>query len=99
MYRPKVMLICAMDIKGIWYYEFLDEKETVNATTYLQFMKILWRKLHRNRRHVTWLLDDNARLHRNASVKAWIEEKKFPVGFNLSILPIFRPVIMVAFIY
>ena len=27
-------------------------------------------------RHVTWFLDDNARPHRNASVKAWIEEKE-----------------------
>ena len=75
-YGPKVMLICAMDITGICYYEFLDEKETVNATRYLQFLKNLWSKWHKNRRHVTWFLDDNARPHRNASVKAWIEEKE-----------------------
>ena len=54
----------------------LDEKETINVTTYLQFLKNLWRKWHRNRRHMTQLLDDNARPHRNASVKAWIEEKE-----------------------
>ena len=40
-YGPEVILICATNIKGIYYYEFLDEKEMVNATTYLQFLKNL----------------------------------------------------------
>jgi len=26
-------------------------------------------------RYITWLLDDNARPYRNASVKAWIKKK------------------------
>ena len=74
-YGPKVMMILAMDIKGIFYYELLHEKETVNATKYLDFLKKVMEKFKRGRKHTVWLLDDNARPHRSPIINQFLEEK------------------------
>jgi len=34
-YGPKVMMMSSMDINGICYYEYLEEKQTDNAIRYL----------------------------------------------------------------
>lgn len=73
-YEPKVMVILAMDIKGICGYEILPKKETVNGSRYLSFLKKLMNEWRGDRRHSVWLLDDNARSHRKTEVIEWIEE-------------------------
>lgn len=75
-YSPKVMMILAMDFNGICYYEILDEKQTVNKDRYIEFLDNLIKKWHRNKKHEVWLLDDNARPHRNSSVTSWMELNK-----------------------
>lgn len=70
----KVMLIVALDIHGICYYEILAEKGTVTARRYLEFLQNLVNKRRGKRKHTMWLLDDNAKPHRHALVTAWIAE-------------------------
>ena len=75
-FGPKVMLILAMDIKGIFYYELLAENENVNSARYLEFLTNLMDVWRGNRQHRVWLLDDNARPHRSAEITGWIKQSK-----------------------
>lgn len=75
-YSQKVIMILAMDIKGICYYEILDENQSVNQQRYLEFLKSLIKKWHRFSKHRVWILDDNARPHRNSIISSWIESRK-----------------------
>lgn len=36
-FEPKVMVILAMDMNGIFHYELLAENETVNSKRYFKF--------------------------------------------------------------
>lgn len=75
-YGPKVMMVLAMDIHGICYYEILDKNEKMSATRYLEFLKRLMDRWRGSRKHTVWLLDDNARPHRTAPITQWIEENR-----------------------
>lgn len=69
----KTIVVLAMDIRSTCYYEMLAE--TVNGVDYLGFLKRPMNHRHGNRKHAVWLLDDNARPHRNASVTSWINQR------------------------
>jgi len=73
-FGSKVMIILAMDIRGICYYEILNQNEKIGFARYLEFLKRLMEKWHGNQQHTVWILDDNARPHRHASVTQWIED-------------------------
>ena len=75
-YGPKVMMILAMDIRGICYYEILSDKEKMDAPRYLELLKRLMDRWPGNRKNTVWVLDDNARPHRTASITQWFEENK-----------------------
>lgn len=75
-FGPKVMLAMAMDIRGICYYEILVKGERMDAPRYLEFLKRLVDSVGGNRKHLLWLLDDNAKPHRTASITTWLEENK-----------------------
>lgn len=73
-YEPKVMMVLGMDYLGICYYEILGRIEKMDAPRYLEFLKRLMDRWRGNRKHTVWVLDDNARPHRTASITQWFEE-------------------------
>lgn len=90
-YGPKVMAIVAMDINGICYSELLAQKETVTAARYLAFLKKLMAKWRGKRKHRVWLLDDNAKPHRHATIEEWIEENRIGRWFQPPYSPDLSP--------
>jgi histone-lysine N-methyltransferase SETMAR len=83
----KVMIILAMDIRGICYYEIIAPKEKVNSARYLAFLKRLVAKWGGNRKHELWLLDDNSTVHRAGSILTWLEKN----NVNRWLLPTYSP--------
>lgn len=75
-FGPKLMLILAMDVNGICYYELLAEKEKVNGPRYLEFLQKLMSRWRRTRRHTVCVIDDNAKPHRTRPMDAWMEHNK-----------------------
>ena len=75
---PKRMLILAMDFKGIAFWHFCEEKQTVNSEVYRAFLETYV---------PTWMagkpfkgpiiLHDGAPCHRSRIVKAYLEENHF----------------------
>jgi hypothetical protein len=75
-FGPKVMVVMAMDINGICYYEILGRQEKMDGPRYLEFLKRLMDRCSGDRKHPVWLLDDNARPHRTSQITAWLDENK-----------------------
>ena len=71
-FGPKRMLILAMDINGICYFELLAPQEKLNGVRYLQFLESLMHRWRGNRRRAVWPLADNARRHRTSIVEAYL---------------------------
>lgn len=90
-FGSKRMLILALDFKGVCYYELLAEKETVDGSRYLEFLKRLMDHWRGNRKGTVWLLDDNARPHRTAIVTEWLEQKKIERWVQPSYSPDLSP--------
>lgn len=90
-FGPKVLLILAMDVTGICYYEILPEKETLKGPRYLEFLRRLMDKWHGNRQHRVWLLDDNAKPHRSAAIIQWIEGNQIERWFQPPYSPDLSP--------
>jgi len=93
IHGSKVMLCVWWDMKGLLYYELLEEKQTVNAALYSQQLKRLSEKITENRpwnghgkRKIT-LLHDNARPHVAIQVKNTINE----LGWDLLPHPAYSP--------
>lgn len=56
----KVVVVAAVDIKGICYYEILAEIETINTVRYLEFLqRLIHCRPDDNGRHVVWSFDDS----------------------------------------
>lgn len=51
------MAVLAIDIGDACYNEILVENETLNAASYLEFIKDCQ---HGDRKHAVWLIDNNA---------------------------------------
>lgn len=60
-----MMVVLAMNIKDICYYELLAKNETLNAFAISSFSRNLW---HSKQKHVVWLVDKNASRHTHASL-------------------------------
>jgi histone-lysine N-methyltransferase SETMAR len=75
----KTMLITFFSIKGIVYFEFTSQGQTVNQAYYLEILKQLHEAVHRKRPEL-WTSDwifhhDNAPAHLAHSVKQFLAQK------------------------
>lgn len=52
----KVMVVLAMNIRGICYYDILVKNETMDAVRYLEFLKGLVYCCHGYRKYAVWLI-------------------------------------------
>ena len=77
IHQEKRMLIMAMDFNGIAFYGLLPQKTTVTGEVYTSFLreKMLPYVGRRNAEKV-WLLHDNARPHRAAVVREFLQDKE-----------------------
>lgn len=66
----EILRVLAMGIRGVYYYGVAAESE-LSATSYLQFLRILINCWRGNRKGAVWLLDNDARLNRHASITFW----------------------------
>jgi len=77
----KTMLICFFDIKGLVYFEFVPQGQTVNQQFYLELLKRFRDVARRNRpelwRSGEWLLHhDNAPAHTALSVRQFLTKNE-----------------------
>lgn len=75
-FGSKVMLIMAMDIKGIFHFNLLPENQALDAEKYHDFLVGVMYRLRGSRKNEVWLLDDNSRSHRNRTINEWMKQNE-----------------------
>lgn len=68
------MIVLAVDIRGVPYYEILVEMKAINVARYLEFVKTLMGRWQSYRKHTVLLFYNNSRPHRHTSVTSWMEQ-------------------------
>jgi len=77
----KIMLVCFYDSKGIIHHKFVPERQTVTGSFYLSVLERLWKRISRVRPEYSapgssFLLHDNAPLHRAVAVQEFLAQKQ-----------------------
>lgn len=77
-----MIIVLAINIRYIYYYETPAEDETMNAARYPEVLNGPIGRWHSTVKHAIWLLNNNARSHYHTLVTFWIEQKISDVGFG-----------------
>ena len=97
----KKILVCFYYIKGIIHYKFVPEGQNVTGSFYLSVLERLWKRIRRVWPEYSapgsWLLHDNAPVHRAVAVQEFLARKQVcvfhhpPYSPDLSPCDIFVP--------